>query len=236
MHQQLVCPNCASPTLAEDINISDLVAKCHSCNHVFSFSKDISKAPRDRPEILLPPGFEAFRTFSAVDIEISWRQTTKGLGFFIFFALFWNGILSIFVITALVTGAYEMLLFTSIHSLIGMGLVYYILSILLNKTYVLASKREISIEHRPLRLPFYRNQNISSRDVDQLFIQKYVSSKTNGRPNHAFSVLARMKTGSDVTLVKGLRQPEQATFVEQQIEIFLLIEDRAIEEEWSSTR
>ena len=125
-----------------------------------------------------------------------------------------------------------MLLFTSIHSLIGIGLIYYILSVLLNKTYVLVSKREISIEHRPLRIPFYPNRNISSRDVDQLFIQKYVSSKTNGRPNHAFSVLARMKTGSDITLVKGLRQPEQATFVEQQIEKFLLIEDRSVEEEW----
>ena len=122
-----------------------------------------------------------------------------------------------------------MLLFTSLHLLIGISLIYYILSVMLNKTYVFASKREISIEHRPLRLPFYPNRNIHALDLDQLFVKKYTSSKTNGRPNYAFSVTARMKTGSEIQLVKGLRQPEQAAYVEQQIEKFLQIEDRTME-------
>lgn len=232
MHLQLACPNCATPIRSEDININELVAKCHHCHSVFSFSRELSVQNRHRIEVMLPPGFEAFNTLSALDIEITWRQTTKGIGFFIFFALFWNGILSIFIVTALVTGAYEMILFTSLHLLIGLGLIYYILSVMLNKTYIFVSRREISVEHRPIRLPFYPNRSITAMDLDQLFVQKYVSGKTNGRPNHAFSVIARMRTGSDITLVKGLRQPEQATYVEQQIEKFLNIEDRVIEEEW----
>ena len=74
--------------------------------------------------------------------------------------------------------------------------------------------------------------SISAMDLDQLFISKYVSSKTNNRPNYAFSVVARLRTGSEITLVKGLRQPEQATYVEQQIEKFLQIEDRPMEGEY----
>lgn len=219
--------------MADHINITSLVAKCHHCNSVFNFSDNLEMASRNRPEIMLPIGFEAYTTLSTLDIEFSWKQSTKGLGFFIFFALFWNGILSIFVITALATGAYEMLLFTSIHLLIGISLIYYILTVLLNKTYILVSKREILVEHRPLRLPFHPNRSISAMDLDQLFISKYVSSRTNGRPNYAFSVMARLRTGSEIKLVKGLRQPEQATYIEQQIEKFLHIEDRAIEGEYN---
>lgn len=232
MHLQLSCPRCATSIQSENINISNLVAKCHHCNSVFNFSNNLEVASRNRPEIMLPTGFEAFSTLSTLDIEFSWKQTSKGLGFIIFFALFWNGILSIFVITALVTGEYEMLLFTSIHLLVGISLIYYILTVLLNKTYILVSKREIQVEHRPLRLPFHPNRNISAMDLDQLFISKYVSSKTNNRPNYAFSVVARLRTGSEITLVKGLRQPEQATYVEQQIEKFLHIEDRPMEGEY----
>ena len=230
---QLACPNCATSIQADNINIKDLVAKCHHCNNVFSFTPNDLPAPvRNRPEIMLPTGFDAFNTLSALDVEISWRRTTKGLGFFVFFTLFWNGILSIFVVTALLTGAFEMLLFTSLHLLIGIGLLYYVISVLLNKTYVYVSQREISIEHRPLRMPFYPNRNLLATDLDQLYVKKYTNSKTNGRPNYAYSVVARMNTGSEVTLVKGLRMPEQATYLEQQIEKFLRIEDRAMEEEW----
>lgn len=233
MHLQLACPNCAIAIKAENINITSLVAKCHHCNSVFNFSNNLEVASRNRPEIMLPTGFEAYTTLSSLDIEYNWKQTSKGLGFFIFFALFWNGILSIFVVMALLTGEYQILLFTSIHLLVGIGLIYYILSVLLNKTYILVSRREIQVEHRPLRLPFYANRHISAMDLDQLFISKYVSSKTNGRPNYAFSVIARLRTGSEVTLIKGLRQPEQATYIEQQIEKFLNIEDRAMEGEFS---
>ncbi|PHN04799.1 zinc ribbon domain-containing protein [Flavilitoribacter nigricans] len=232
MHLQLACPNCATSIKAENINITSLVAKCHHCNSVFNFSNNLEVASRNRPEIMLPPGFEAYTTLSSLDIEFSWRQSSKGLGFFIFFALFWNGILSIFVVTALLTGELQILLFTSVHLLVGISLIYYILTVLMNKTYVLVSQREILIEHRPLRLPFYPNRSISAMDLDQLYISKYVSSRTNGRPNHAFSVIARLRTGSEITLIKGLRQPEQATFIEQQIEKFLHIEDRAMEGEY----
>lgn len=232
---QLACPNCATSILADNVNIKDLVAKCHHCNNVFGFTNSDLPAPeRNRPEIMLPSGFEAYNSLSALDIEISWRRTSKSMGFLIFFTLFWNGILSIFVVTALATGAYEMLLFTSIHLLVGIGLLYFVIATLLNKTYVYVSRREISIEHRPLRIPFYPNRNLQATDLDQLYVKKYSSGKTNGRTNWAFSVVARMRTGSDVTLVKGLRMPEQATYLEQQIEKFLTIEDRAMEEEWTA--
>lgn len=233
MQLQLACPNCATSIKAEHINITDLVAKCHHCNSVFSFSNDIQPAARrHRTEIMLPTGFETFHTLSTLDIEFNWRQSAKGLGFFIFFALFWNGILSIFVVLALVTGAYEILLFASIHLLIGIALIYYILTVILNKTHIIVSRNKILVEHRPLRLPFYPNRILTATEVDQLFIKRYASSRTNGQPNYAFSVEARLRTGSDLTLVKGLRQPEQATYIEQQIEKFLHIDDRSMEDEW----
>ena len=232
MHLQLRCPNCATPTKAENINISSLVAKCHHCNSIFSFSENLPAAPRDREEIMLPPGIEAFHSLSVLDIEVSWRHSTKNFGFFVIFALFWNAILSVFVIAAIASGEYEMLLFTSIHLLIGVSLIYYILTALVNKTYIYVSRKEISVEHRPLPLPFYKNRHIQNIDLEQLFVEKYANGKTNNRPNYAFSLTARMKTGSNIRLVKGLKQPEQATYLEQQIEKYLNIEDKAVDDEW----
>lgn len=232
MHLQLACPNCSTSTKANNINIIDLVAKCHHCDAVFNFSQDLLSGKRDRPEIMLPPGFEAFTTLSTLDIEFSWKQTSQSLGFLIFFALFWNGILSVFVVTAIMSGTYGMILGCSVHLLIGICLTYYILTVLLNKTHILVSRREIQIEHGPLRLPFYPNRNIAASDLNQLFIKKYTNGKTNGRPNYAFSVTAQVRTGSNITLVKGLKRPEQATYIEQQIEKFLHIEDKAMAEEW----
>lgn len=232
MSVQLNCPNCHHLIHSDDINIDKTLAKCRKCHHVFDFSEHLGPPARHRAPVLLPPGFEAFHTLSALNIEIKWRHTTKGMGFFIFFTLLWNGILSIFILTALISGAYEILIFTGLHLLVGVGLLYYVIAVFINKTYVWVSRREINIEHRPLRLPFYPNRTISASDLEQLFIRKYVSSRTNGRPNYAFSVEARLKNGQDVSLVKRLGNADQAAYLEQQIEKFLNIDDKPIMEEW----
>ncbi len=94
------------------------------------------------------------------------------------------------------------------------------------------NQRELSIEHRPLRTPFYPNRYITSREIDQIFVEKYVAGKTNGTPNYAFGVQAVLPGGKRIKLVKGLKTSDQALYIEQEIEAFLSIQDEPVDEEW----
>lgn len=228
----LNCPNCKTDIPASDINMANTLAKCQSCNTVFDFAPLLKRPTHKKQEILLPPGIDAYSTNYELDIEINWRKASNGLGFFLFFTLFWNGIVMIFVVTALLTGSFVMLAAISIHLLIGIGLLYYVLSVMLNTTYIIVNQREMSVEHRPLRSPFYPNRYITSREVEQVFVEKYVASKTNGRPNYAFGVQAMLQNKSKIKLLKGLKTSEQALYVEQEIETFLRIQDEPVDEEW----
>ncbi|HMQ60322.1 MAG TPA: hypothetical protein PKE06_06625 [Flavilitoribacter sp.] len=236
MNENLYCPNCNSLIPAADINIASLVAKCNHCNSVFSFDRQVSAVPErsyKRAEVMLPRGFEAFSTLSALDVEISWRQTSDGMGFLLFFTLFWNFIVFIFVFIGLASGEYKMLLFISVHLLVGVSLLYYVIATFVNKTYIQVSRRQVSIVHTPLKLPFYKDKSIFSNELDQLYVQRYVASTTNGQPNHAFALQARLKNGREIRLIKGLKHPDQAAYLEQQIEKFLTIEDRPMEGEYN---
>lgn len=232
MNINLQCPNCQNPIPASDINIASLIAKCGNCNSVFSFEPQAAVPAYKRQEVMLPPGFESFSTLSGLDIQINWRQTSGGLGFMLFFTLFWNFIVFIFVIIGISTGEYQMLLFISIHLLIGVSLLYYVIATLVNKTHIQVSRRHVDIVHTPLKLPFYKSRKVFSNELEQLFVYRYVSSTTNGQPNHAFGLKTRLKDGKEIELIKGLKHPDQAAYLEQQIEKFLNIEDKPMEGEF----
>lgn len=230
MQAQLHCPNCNTAIKSEDINISQVVAKCSNCHTVFSFSEQLLQSGRERPEVLLPDGMDALKLMSELDIRFKWRKSMSG--FLIFFTIFWNAIVIPMTLVALFTGAFEMLLFMSLHILIGVSMLYYTIAVFVNTTYIIVDHGKISIEHRPLKIPFYPNREIPSRNVEQIYTYKYESSKTNGRPNYSFAVQAKLKNGSEVKLLKGLKNANQAQYIEQEIERFLRIKDMPVEEEY----
>lgn len=69
-------------------------------------------------------------------------------------------------------------------------------------------------------------------EVKQLYVEKYISSRTNGSPNDAYRVNLILDNQRTVRLIHGLRHPDQARYIEQQVERFLEIEDRPVREEW----
>lgn len=231
MQIKLECPNCGASIRSEDINIDQLIAKCSQCHTLFGFDTMLKQVKRTRPEVPLPPGIEAMSYLSELNLEISWRKTTNA-GFFIFFTIFWNAILIPFIVVALTQGEWVILLFISIHLLVGLSLLYYTLTILLNVTYITVNRRELIIEHKPLQMPFYPNRRLPVSDLDQLFIDKYVESRTNNSPNFAYAVRALSKGDKRIRIVKGLKNQDQARYIEQEVERFLNIEDHPVDGEW----
>ncbi len=231
---QLHCPSCSALVHADDINIATMVAKCGQCHTVFSFADQFPAAASvpvySKPEILMPVGIEVLRMLSELQIEISWRKTSNK--FFLFFTALWNAIVIPMAVVIIMTGELKMLLFLSIHLSVGLGFLYASLTTLLNTTYISVNSRRLVVEHKPLWVPFNPGHDVSAFDIKQLYAIKYEQGKSNGRPVFAYSLHLALKNGQDLKLLKGLKTPDQAQYIEQEIERFLKISDEMVEGEY----
>ncbi len=142
------CVDCNTPVSAADINLETCIAKCQNCHSVFGFQEQIEQVPRKRPEITMPENVEVLRLRNELDINFSWWTNGKKPTFLIFFTVFWNFIVGIFVVVALATGEWMMLAGISAHLTIGVGLAYYLLCKYFNKTVFRGDSK----------LPYYKTQ------------------------------------------------------------------------------
>lgn len=95
---ELRCPQCGAPLAMEDVNVAADVILCRSCNCTGKFS-DLVREKNDE-EILetLPCRMKVMKTPRG--LEVTYRKS-KAIGFFfLFFALFWNGFLCVFLFSS----------------------------------------------------------------------------------------------------------------------------------------
>ena len=233
MKLRLNCPECNEGIDYQDINIFKAMAKCRNCGTVFDFEKKDVNVVYPKEKVQLPDSMEAYYMISGFDLEISWRKSSSNFKFFLFFTIFWNGFISVFLVIALASGSYGFLLPMGFHIVVGVGLVYYLAAVLLNKTYIGVSQWSLTVEHKPLPMPFYRTKDIPSKSIEQVYVERYEASRTNGRPDYAFAVLVKQEgMEKPIKIMRGLKTMEQGRFIEQEIEKFLHIEDETMESEW----
>lgn len=224
------CSECDTDIPAKDINITNSIAKCDDCNNIFRFDKEIfPEWKRGKPEMFIPEGLEVLKLPSELDIQFDWynSQSKNGMGFKVIFTFMWNIMLLPFVLGAFSSGQYEMLLFASIHILVGLGFIANLVATFINKTNVSVTKRFIEVKQKPIPSFLKKNVKIPTSDIAQLYVTSYVSSTTNGVPNHAHALYVITKDGKKHPLVKGMNKETQL-YLEQEIELFLEIEDMEI--------
>lgn len=234
MVQQLRCPKCATPIPAEDINIDSLIGKCRNCHAIFEVDEEMDRQHQDsereeeRPNIDLPRGFEVQQGVSTLDIRINWRKT-RMIWFYVLFSLFWNGVTFVFVGIAISANSLPIALAISVHFMIGIAFLLYTISLLINTTHIHVSTHGLRIKHGPMPVPFHPKRNIPRTQLEQLYVEEYVASRTNGRPNMAFRLRA-VVAGQDKRpqLMRGLKKPEQALYLEHEIEKFMGIRNRRV--------
>jgi hypothetical protein len=228
----LHCPSCDHFVNADDINIQKLMAKCANCGQVFSFEHARSRdlAGYSRPDMLMPEGLEVLKLENELDVVISWfKSVPRALfSFTLIFTLIWNLILLPFILIGIGTGAYEILLFTSAHLAVGVGFLLRTLALFINKTHVNVSRKVLEIRSGPMPAIFRRNRKIPVYQIDQLYVTKYVDSRTNGNPNYAYALYVILKSGQKLKLAKGMNLQTQR-YLEYEIESFLGIRDRKVD-------
>jgi hypothetical protein len=96
------CSNCRRPILSGEVNVAQDVAYCRACNISHRLS-ELARGDEITASIDLnhpPQGAWLVDTGSSTGIGATNRNLANGVGF-LFFALFWNGSLSIFLLVAI---------------------------------------------------------------------------------------------------------------------------------------
>lgn len=229
----LRCPSCNHFIKADDININKLIAKCAHCAHIFSFEgvHPFTGTGYTRPDILIPDGLEVLKLQSELDIQVNWfRNIAKtSLAFTLVFTLIWNLVLLPFVLMAFLSEAYFILLLISAHAAVGIGMLLRLLAIFVNTTHVNVTRGHLEIRTTPFPSLFRRNHKVDIAEIEQLYVSKYVESRTNGNPNHAYALYAILKSGKKLQLVRGMNEATQK-YLEYEIESFLGIKDAKVPE------
>jgi len=230
-HPLLSCPKCNHFISGKDINIEKTIARCSHCNHVFGFEHD-SSSDQLKPVQIIPEGVEVLKLRSELDIRLKWLDTTSKSGrwFLTLFAGLWNLILLPFVIMVVVTGEWGILLFLSAHLLVGLGLIWHLATIYMNRTSISVTKRRIRVRTIPFRHFLWKNKEMDIDRITQLYVSRYVQSTSNGEPNYAFALYAIMDTGEKISLIRGMNRETQV-YLEREIENYLGIKNRKVPEE-----
>lgn len=226
--QQLTCPTCGKLVPAENVNIQAAIAKCDGCHAVFGIGDQVPRmgnaAAAPRPRVPLPPGLTVDDLGSELTITRSWWTWTAL--FMVFFCIFWNGIVFVFIGAGIFSGQWLMALFPIIHATVGICLAYYTLACFINTTQIKAARGMIQIAHGPL--PWWGNHELQAHDVTQLFCLEQVHRGRRGSVSFTYEVIARLKSRETFTLLTGLSDPPQALFIEQALENHLQIRDEYI--------
>ncbi len=229
----LHCPECTAEISAEGINLVKTIAVCKECNNLFEFSAELDRARHPAPirrEYSIPNGIEVLSLSNHLEITINWRKSAKY--FTPFFALFWNGFISIFIFLGIASGEMIMAIFMIPFILVGIYLIYASLGYMLNTTYITVNERSFWVEHKPINFLIQKDQYYEIDEIDQLYVRRHEVGKSNDTPVHAYAVDLMLKNGETIKLVKELHAVQYARYIEQEIEYFLKIPDRPVEGEW----
>ena len=230
---RITCPSCNAAVAAGDVNLERAMARCRQCNEVFGFAGKI-EGTRDpylgrglpRPEIPLP---KCFRIEDGVPFRIVRRWFGPLAFFLLFFSAVWNGVVGAFVV-GIVEGHIPkpVLAFLSLHLAAGVAVAYFTLCLFLNRTRVEIDGDRLRVRHGPL--PWPGNRDLGTSELKQLWSRERVTRGKNGT-SVTYEVHAALSSGGVVRLLSGLDSPEQALYVEQQLESRLGIRDQPVEGE-----
>ncbi len=114
-----------------------------------------------------------------------------------------------------------------------------LIMMLKNNTHILIERGQISVKHKPF--PFFGARVIPSHLIKQVYVEQFTSSAPENNTVRCaqlkyfqYEVKVILKSNNELSLLKGLKDHQQALFIEEEIETFLNIEDQQNNREFGS--
>jgi hypothetical protein len=182
-----------------------------------------SAPPMEAP---LPERVTVTRDAGILTITYRWFRALHL--YFLLFCIFWDGFL-VFWYTNVVRhtdgGPSKIgLWFPFFHVAVGIGLTYYTLAGLANRTRVVVQSGEIVIQHGPL--PWFGNLRIRADGIHQLYREESFSRGRGAGASYHLNAITR--DHRKLPLIRWVPEADLALYLEQEIEKSLGIEDRRV--------
>jgi len=224
------CKSCGATLPPSSINFELAMARCEHCGGVFALRREDFDHPASAPAaaqqriaVPMPEGINLSEGPAELRITRRWFHWTviPLLGF----CVIWNGFMLVWHGIALAAGIWFMSCFGLIHTAVGIGLAYFVIASLLNRTTVVARPGVLSVSHRPV--PWPGNVTLNTDEVEQLYFTEKIRHGKN-TVHTRYTVEAVLRSGRKKSLLKGMNNADQALYVEQELERYLKIEDRPV--------
>ena len=198
------------------------------CSRLQSSAADVAPAPPVGKSLVPIPEKLRIEEFGD-ELTISWRWFSAAVLFLIPFAIAWNAFLIGWYTMAgsmpdQMPGAMRLifLVFPLAHVAVGLGLIYGVVTMLVNRTTVRVRNGLLEVRHGPIYYPGSRS--IPVDDVDQLYCTQQVDSGGKRGPTIKHPLHVQLKSGRTVPLLPGNTDADVARAVEQLVEKHLRIE------------
>jgi hypothetical protein len=170
-------------------------------------------------EISIPDNIKVSKNFQHLRIAVKWFRFK-----FIALTLFVIGFDALFSNLYSTAFPFEMVIAVTVN----IGLIYYALAGYLNTTYIDVDFNSTIVRYEPL--PLWGNKKISTKTISHLYYERddfldFPGGRRGAYNFYAVSAITNEKRV--IKLVRGLDNAEEASFVKQEIEKFLNIDDFA---------
>ncbi len=169
-----------------------------------------------------------------LSIQFSWF--TPMAYFLIFFCIGWDSFLLFWYTSAGGGDApWIVYVFPLIHVAVGIGLTYYTLCLIFNKTHIDVDDKHLWVHHSPI--PWWKgNVDLPVNDIDQIYVKEEKKQGEDGA-SYTYILLAKLKDGSTEKLLDiGMTDSEKVLQLEELIENYLGIEDYPVRGEYGRHR
>ncbi len=228
----LQCPSCGARSIFPPGGERFVCQYCGN-EHIFNLPSRADraasapgKAALPRPWVPRPENVKFEKRSDSIRLVRRWF--TPMVLSLAFFCLFWDGFLCFWYIAALSSPKgpqIVMLLFPMLHLAVGVGLTYYVIAALLNRTTIKVDRQWFIVQHDPV--PWPGEVKVPVRELEQLYCQEQTTQRKRSS-SASYTLSAVLKDGRKKTLLTGLDGPEVAAFIEQQVEGWLNIEDQRV--------
>jgi len=243
------CPHCGA-RFGEDDQLTDLgLFSCPRCNSMSYPTASPTAAAADgsppwerkRAMVDLPSGVKLGESPSGLEITVHWLSVravmhAMSFGVLLFMVVSWFGVDP--------AVRQSLGLPPLLGWALGVGLavtLYDTVARLINRTVFSVTRGTLRVRNGPL--PWWGNQRLPTSSIDQLYVREHVGKEWRrkrrgfmalGHPTYhrvevrTYEVWLLRKDGHKRRLLRRLHSAEQAMVVEQRIEDWLGIEDRAV--------
>ena len=234
--KKISCPNCGHSASASDINIQDKIAKCVSCDEVFSFQNALqslldnsSLKEKRKPRLGKQMDVDIFEYKGELSISIT--NFTDWIAIIIFFVSI-IGIIG--TIGSIDDFGMSVLPFGISFFMILAYSIFRFLSWRKNKTYIDVDDQYLYVKNRPRNFKKDKAYTISH-------IRQFYSKNMPGHEGHSsgyfhvWMIYDGPEGEQHVKVTPYLRSRSRALYIEQELEKYLDLADEEVPEEFRPT-